>query len=100
MSLELQTREDGVVLKVKAVPGASRDRIVGLLGDALKLATAAAPEKGKANQRLMALLAETLQLPARELKLVSGEAAREKKILIRGLTADELRARLAPYLPT
>ena len=77
-----------------------RDRIVGLLGDALKLATAAAPEKGKANQRLVDLLAEALQLPARELKLVSGEAAREKRFLIRGLTADELRARLAPYLPT
>ena len=100
MSLELQAREDGVVLKVKAVPGASRDRVVGLFGDALKLTTTAAPEKGKANQRLLALLAESLQIPPQKLELVSGEAAREKRILVRGLTVDELRARLAPYLPT
>ena len=98
MSLELRSREDGVVLKIRAVPGARREGILGLYGDALKLATAAAPERGKANRRLLALLAETLQLPPRELELVSGETAREKRVLIRGLTADDLRIRLAPYL--
>ena len=98
MSLELRSREDGVVLKIRAVPGARREGILGLYGDALKLATAAAPERGKANRRLLALLAETLQLPPRELELVSGETAREKRVLIRGLTADELRTRLTPYL--
>ncbi len=98
MSLELRSREDGVVLKIRAVPGARREGILGLYGDALKLATAAAPERGKANRRLLALLAETLQLPPRKLELVSGETAREKRVLIRGLTADELRIRLTPYL--
>ena len=98
MSLELRSREDGVVLKIRAVPGARREGILGLYGDALKLATAAAPERGKANRRLLALLAETLQLPPRELELVSGETAREKRVLIRGLTVDELQTRLAPYL--
>ena len=51
MSLDLQTRADGVVLKIRAVAGASRDRVVGLHGGALKLATTAAPEKGKATSR-------------------------------------------------
>ena len=98
MSLELRARKDGVVLKIKAVPGARREGIIGLHGDALKLSTVAAPEKGRANRRLLALLAETLNLPERELELVSGETAREKRVLIRGLTVDELQNRLAPYL--
>ena len=62
MSLDLQTRADGVVLKIRAVAGASRDRVVGLHGGALKLATTAAPEKGKANVRLLSLLAGSLGL--------------------------------------
>ena len=100
MSLDLQTRADGVVLKVWAVPGASRERVVGLHGDALKLATTAAAEKGKANRRLLNLLAESLALSPVELELVSGDTGREKRVLIRGLTADDLRVRLAPYLPS
>jgi uncharacterized protein (TIGR00251 family) len=98
MSLDLQTRADGVVLKVRAVAGASRDRVVGLHGGALKLATTAAPEKGKANLRLLNLLAGSLGLSPGELELVSGQTGREKRFLIRGLTADDLRVRLAPYL--
>ncbi len=98
MSLDLQTRADGVVLRVRAVPGASRERVVGLHGGALKLATTAAAEKGKANRRLLSLLAESLGLSPGELELVSGETGREKRVLIRGLTADDLRGRLAPYL--
>ncbi len=98
MSLDLQTCADGVVLKVRAVAGASRERVVGLHGGALKLATTAAPEKGKANRRLLSLLAGSLGLSPGELELVSGETGREKRVLIRGLTADDLRIRLAPYL--
>ena len=98
MSLDLQTSVDGVVLKVRAVAGASRERVVGLHGGALKLATTAAPEKGKANRRLLSLLAGSLGLSPGELELASGETGREKRVLIRGLTADDLRIRLAPYL--
>ncbi|MFM7075771.1 MAG: DUF167 domain-containing protein, partial [Planctomycetaceae bacterium] len=47
-------------LEVKVVPGSSRDQIVGWLGDALKIKVTAPPEKGKANERVVELLAGAL----------------------------------------
>ena len=63
--LAVRDDADGAVIAVKAVPGASRDRIVGVLGDALKIAVAAAPEKGKANQAIAATLAKALGVDKR-----------------------------------
>ncbi|MGI9178416.1 MAG: DUF167 domain-containing protein, partial [Pirellulales bacterium] len=40
-------------LRVKIVPGSSRNEIVGWLGDALKIKVTAPPEKGKANDAVV-----------------------------------------------
>ncbi len=96
--LLLEPVAKGVQLKVKATPGASRDRIVGVLGDALKVAVTAAPEKGKANKRILALLANALGTAPRDLAVISGESTRDKKILIATLTVQEVRTRLARIL--
>ena len=45
-------------LSLKFVPGSSRDEIVGWLGDSLKVKVKAPPEKGRANETVIALLAE------------------------------------------
>ena len=58
--LDIRDVAGGAVIAVKAVAGASRDRVVGVLGDALKIATAAAPEKGKANRAIAATLTKAL----------------------------------------
>ena len=81
----------GAVIAVKAVAGASRDRVVGVLGDALKIATAAAPEKGKANKAIAATLAEALGVDRRSVELVSGQTNRRKEFRIAGLSAEEVR---------
>lgn len=95
MTLALEPRADGVVLKVRAAPGASRERVIGEHGDALKIAVQAPPEKGKANQAIAAVLAQALGLAARDIELVSGATARDKRFLVRRLAPDELRKRLA-----
>jgi uncharacterized protein len=81
-------------LKVKAVPGASRSEIVGRLGEALKIRVAAPPEGGKANREILELLAERLGLPAARVIMVSGAASPAKVVELRGITAEQARARL------
>lgn len=57
---------------MKAVPGSSRSRIAGVLGDRLKVQVAAPPEDGKANRAVAQVLADWLDLPASAVELVSG----------------------------
>ena len=81
-------------LALKVVPGASSDRIVGEHGDALKIAVAKPPEDGAANKAVEQFLREQLDLPRRNVSLISGFTSRDKVIRITGLTREQLTARL------
>lgn len=81
----LSSESDGVwLVRVKAVPGASRTRIAGPLGDALKIQVAAPPEAGAANRSLAATLAEAFGVSPRDVELVAGPASPRKSFRIRG----------------
>ena len=90
----LSTHDERLLLRIKAVPGASRDTIAGLLGDQLKIRIIAPPEGGKANQAIIGLLCEQLGIPRGQLTLISGHTARDKLIQIDGLDSSQARARL------
>ena len=62
MAVRIVDDSHGVRMAVKVVPGASRDRIVGKLGDALKVAVSKPPEAGAANKAVIALLARSLDV--------------------------------------
>lgn len=81
-------------LAVKAVPNASRDEVSGWLGGELKVRVAAPPEGGKANRRIVGMLAEFLGLPESGVRLVSGGSGARKVFEIRGSSVAELRAKL------
>lgn len=85
---------DCVHVRVKAVPGASRDAIAGVLGDRLKVRVAAPPEGGKANRAIAALLAKSLSLRGSDVQLLSGTASAEKVFRIEGLPVEVVRDRL------
>lgn len=87
--------ENGVELNIKVIPGASRDRIVGLLGDALKVQISAPPEKGKANKALTTLLARTFGVPASQVAVTSGQTSPHKVVLVVGTKIEEIRTRLS-----
>ncbi|MEW6197485.1 MAG: DUF167 domain-containing protein [Planctomycetota bacterium] len=93
--VDLRDTPQGVRLTVKVVPGASRDRLVGALGRALKLAVAAPPEGGKANTAVCKLLAHSLKVKVADVTIVSGHAQPLKHLLVHGLTAADVRQRLA-----
>lgn len=84
----------GAILAVKVVPGASRDKIVGPLGERLKVAVRKPPEKGEANKAVCALLAEALGLRAADVEVHRGAGRPEKELLVRDLAPDEVRRRL------
>jgi len=89
-------RDGQLLLRIKAVPGARRDAIVGPLGDHLKIAVAAPPEKGKANRRIEALLASALAIPAAHVAVIQGRSAPRKVVKVSGVTATDAAARLEP----
>ena len=93
MSCLTQTAE-GVVIAVHACPRASKNAVQGLHGDAIKIRLRAPPVDGKANEALLEFLAETLDIPARDLRLVSGDTGRQKRVLARGLTVAQIQAKL------
>ncbi|MGA2265821.1 MAG: DUF167 domain-containing protein [Phycisphaerae bacterium] len=92
--LRLRDMPSGVVIAVKAVPGASRDKIVGVLGDRLKIATAQPAEKGQANTAIGQVLAKALGLHPGAVILVAGASRPHKEFRIEGRTAVGVRARL------
>lgn len=84
----------GTLLAVKAVPGASRDKVVGPLGERLKVAVRKPPEKGAANKAVCALLADALGVRAADVEVLRGDTRPEKEVLVRGLAVDAVRERL------
>ena len=98
--IDLKRHADGVLLPVRARPGAKRSAITGAQGGMLKVAVTAAPEKGKANQAIIELLCETLSLARSQVALRTGQGSRSKQFLVRGLTSDELARRIAEALPS
>lgn len=81
-------------LPLKVAPKASRNAVTGWMGETLKLSVTVAPEKGKANQAVIELLAEALHLPKSAVRIVRGETSTSKLAEIDGLDALELRRRL------
>jgi len=71
------------LIRVKAVPGASRDQVVGPLGDRLKVRVAAPPEAGRANEAIARLLAEHLGAGSAPVTLVQGHSSALKVFRVR-----------------
>jgi len=75
-----------VRLKIKVIPGASRNQISGWLGDRLKVRVQAPPESGKANKAVIKLLASALNIPRHDITITSGGASPRKTIDIKSLS--------------
>jgi uncharacterized protein YggU (UPF0235/DUF167 family) len=85
----------GTKLRVRVVPGSSTPGVVGRYGDAWKIRVREAPERGRANDAVVELLAGTLSVPKSDVRLVSGHGTRDKLVELTSLSADETDRRLA-----
>jgi uncharacterized protein (TIGR00251 family) len=73
-----------VILDLHVQPGAARTEFAGEYGGRLKLRLAAPPVDGKANEALVAFLAEYYGVPKRNVRILAGASSRRKRILIEG----------------
>ena len=83
---------EGIVLNVRAQPRSSRSGIDGLFGDAVKVRIRCAPVDGKANKELVETLADAFGLPKSSVAFKGGETSKAKRLLLRGTTAEHVRA--------
>jgi uncharacterized protein (TIGR00251 family) len=90
--------DDAVVLAVHAQPGAGRTQVVGRHGDAVKVRVAAPPEGGRANDALVALLADQFGVAPKSVTLATGQTSRTKRFRIAGVTPAEFEDRLERVL--
>jgi len=91
----LRSQSDGLFLAVKVQPRASRNALVGLHGEELKIAITAPPVDSAANEAVGEFLAETFGLPRRAVTLVRGQTSRHKVFRLDGLSAEAAAAKLA-----
>ena len=78
-------------LSLKVVPGSSRDEVVGWLGDSLKVKVKAPPEKGRANEAVVALLADRLGIDPSSIAVVSGHGSPAKVVAVDGMDDEAIR---------
>jgi uncharacterized protein len=81
-------------VRLRVSAGARWTEIAGRHGDGWKVRVSVAPERGRANEAVLDLLAEKLDLPRRSLSIVSGHTAREKVVLMEGIGPEESERRL------
>ena len=87
---------DGCTVSVRVQPGAKKSAVLGLHGGAVKIALSAPPVDGKANEALIAFVADKVGLPRARVSLVSGAASRSKVLRVTGRSAADVRAALLP----
>jgi uncharacterized protein (TIGR00251 family) len=84
----------GTVLLVRVVPNASRSEVAEIATDMIRIRLKAPAVEGKANKALVEVLADSLGVRARQVTIVGGEHARQKRVIVTGLPAAEVSRRL------
>ncbi len=87
--------EGGVSFAIKVHPRAKKNAITGELSDALKVSLTAPPLDGRANDACIEFFAKLLNVPRSSVTIASGRSSRNKIIRVVGLSAEELRKRIA-----
>ena len=84
-------QNDGVLLKIKAVPNSSKNEISGLFDNALKIKIKAPAVENKANEELIKFLSKLLKVPKSSIILKTGDTSKLKTLYISGCTIDKIK---------
>jgi uncharacterized protein (TIGR00251 family) len=98
LALAVQDGREGANFAVRVSPRASRTAITGVMGEGadavVKIALAAPPVDGRANEELVAFLAGVLGVSRSDVVVTAGLQSRNKRVRVRGRSADEVRGAL------
>ena len=92
--IDVKEAEGGATFAVKASAGGKRNAVVGVHGEALKVAVSAPRDKGRANEALVEVIAEALGVPKKSVALIKGETSTDKRFMVAGMNAAALRKKL------
>jgi uncharacterized protein YggU (UPF0235/DUF167 family) len=90
----LEACREGVILAVKAFPGAKRNAIREA-PEFVKVFVTQVPEKGKANEAIRKQIAKFLNIRASQVELIQGETYSQKKFLLRQVSVETVQNTLA-----
>lgn len=82
---------EGIILQLKVQPRSSKNQLVGVHADSLKVKLTAPPVDGAANQACCRFLAKIFQVSGHNVELISGETSRHKRVLIRNVTEQQVK---------
>jgi uncharacterized protein (TIGR00251 family) len=85
---------DGVVIRVRAQPGARRNGVTGVREGELCVAVTAPPDRGRANDAIVKVLANVIGVPRSRVEILGGETNRHKRLLVEGVALAEVVAAL------
>lgn len=94
----LLKKDDGIVLSILVQPRASRNQVVGLQGDELKVRLTSPPVEGAANKLCSQFFGKLFGVAKGQVELISGDKSRHKRLLIHGVSETDARRILGPFL--
>lgn len=91
----LREHREGVTIDLHVQPRASKNEIVGVQGEELKVRLTSPPVEGEANRLCVEFFAKRLGIAKSAVELVAGEKSRHKRLLIRAMAVEEVRRALS-----
>lgn len=85
----LEEKSSNIYIHIHVQPRASKNEIVGIHGDSLKIRLTSPPVEGAANSLLVEFMAKKLGIPKSKIEIVSGEKSRHKTLKIEGVSMEE-----------
>ncbi len=82
MPFTIQEKPDGLIFKIRVQPRSSKNQVMGVYGDALKINLTAPPVDNAANKACGVFLAGLLSVGKSSVVIVSGHTGRNKQVMI------------------
>ena len=95
MTLYIEEKGGAVVLRVLVQPRASKNELVGVHGDCLKIRVTSPPVEDQANKKLCAFLSKLIGVGKKQVEVVGGHKTRVKKVRISNTSMDEVSKKLS-----